>query len=64
MDRGKNGEHQPNIKDLSGDQLEILRKALKINKDIAAGLLKKWLGGGSDNKQEMDIEPRRNTESQ
>lgn len=64
MDRGKNGEHQPNITGLSGDQLELLKKALKINKDIASGLLKKWSGGVSDDKQEMDIEPRRNTESQ
>lgn len=56
MDRGKNGEHQLNITGLSGDQLELLRKALKINKDIASGLLKKWSGGGKhEGKQEVDI---------
>ena len=61
MDRGKNGEHQPNITDLSGDQLELLRKALKINKDIASGLLKKWLGGVV-NEQEVDTKQSRHTE--
>lgn len=57
----KNGEHLLNIRDLSGDQLEILRKALKINKDIAAGLLKKWWGGGL-NEQEVDTKQPRHTE--
>lgn len=60
----KNIEPLRPLKFLSGEQLEILRKALKYDKTIASGLLRKWWGGVSDDKQEMDIEPRRNTESQ
>jgi len=52
----KNGEHLPNIRDLSGDQLELLRKALKVDRNIASGLLKKWLGGGgNEGKQEVEF---------
>lgn len=61
MSRGKN--IRPNLKNLSGGQLELLRKALKVDKNIAAGLLRKWFGGGQNGKQKMDTQSGGNTES-
>ena len=56
MVRKKNITPRLNIRDLSGDQLDLLRKALKYDTTIASGLLKKWLGGGNIyGEQEMDI---------
>ena len=52
------------LETLSGDQLELLRKALKINKEIASGLLKKWWGGGHDEtKQSGNIKQTRLTKN-
>ena len=57
---GKNVEKKlPNISELSGEQLELLRKAILYDKAIASGLLRRWFGEKRNevvkDEQKMDI---------